>query len=510
MAITLHERRRELFLTSTVGVLLLAVILLCVNALGSWFFLRWDLTRSRAYSLSPSSRSLARSLEDPLLIKVYFTPDLPSPYNAYGRYVKDLLMEYRTASHGRVRFEVVSPLPAAVFEQQAEQAGLFPIQFQEVGSDQFKVRRGFMGLVFYYRDKVETIPMIRGVESLEFDITSRIVKLSRKQRKVLAMTTGHGEPNWRGASPQLAKDLGDLYEIRDWALPASTTAMMQADVLMVAGPQFKLDAASLRSIDHMMQSGVPTLFCVDGKKMMFPQFYATPSDVGLEGLLKTYGVELGTALVYDMQSETVAMTQSMKGMTFTTNVQYAFLPSVTHFEKGHPAVRGLEVVAMPFVTRIDPVVPLPAGVQFEPLFYSSPLSWLTRDPIFSVNPSAVPRPTDKDPHGPFTLAAVVHSTTTTLAVLGTSQMLNPQVPGTPGAASLIANLLAYLTHDDVLLGIRDKGQIVRPLKPVSPVKRELVRWGSMAGAPLVAAAMGVWRWRKRNRWRTRIAAAFVS
>jgi len=57
-----------------------------------------DLTERQAYSLSGSSKKLVRELSDPVIVKAYFTADLPAPYNAYERYVRDLLVEYRSAS----------------------------------------------------------------------------------------------------------------------------------------------------------------------------------------------------------------------------------------------------------------------------------------------------------------------------------------------------------------------------------------------------------------------------
>src|SRR5438105_15532817 len=111
MAVVTQERQTTRILTSASGVLLAGVILVLVNVLSSWLYARWDTTHFHAYSLSPSSKKLVRSLDDPVVIKAYFSRDLPSPYNTYGRYVKDVLTEYRAASHGRVLFDCVRTKP---------------------------------------------------------------------------------------------------------------------------------------------------------------------------------------------------------------------------------------------------------------------------------------------------------------------------------------------------------------------------------------------------------------
>src|SRR5689334_501805 len=99
MALTTHQiRQRRLALTSASGLLLLAVILILINLIANWVFFRFDLTQRNAYSLSPASKKLVKEIDDRVIIKAYFTPDLPSPYNTYARYARDLLTEYRAAS----------------------------------------------------------------------------------------------------------------------------------------------------------------------------------------------------------------------------------------------------------------------------------------------------------------------------------------------------------------------------------------------------------------------------
>ena len=43
--------------------------------------------------------------------------------------------------------------------------------------------------------------------------------------------------------------------------------------------------------------------------------------------------------------------------------------------------------------------------------------------------------------------------------------LDPALPDLPGSQALLTNLMASLSNDDTLLGIRAKGEILRPLKP---------------------------------------------
>ena len=73
----------------------------------------------------------------------------------------------------------------------------------------------------------------------------------------------------------------------------------------------------------------------------------------------------------------------------------------------------------------------------------------------------------------------------------------------------MSNALAHLSKDETLIGIRSKGEIIRPLKAVSRPVQELVKYGTVLGAALLPVALGLWRWRKRQRWREVITASFT-
>jgi len=512
MAITLQERKRTLAITSTTGLALSALIIILINVLSNWVFFRLDLTKNHAYSLSPASRKLVRDLSDPVIVKAYFTPDLPPPYNVYERYVRDLLVEYRAASHGNVRFEFVLPNPPADFEKKAAEAGLLPIQFEEMGSDQLQIRRGYMGLVLFHRDKSETLPVLKDVQQLEYDITSRIAKMVVRTKKKIAVTSGHGEIKWQTSQSKLATDAADLYELRDVPLPGSTTALSDVDALLMVGPKQKLDDKSLGAIDQLIRRGIPAAFLVDSKNLMINQFYVSALDSGLSEFLKTYGVQVGNRLVYDAQCETIGVTQNMSGFAFTTSMRYPYIPLVDRIMTTHPVGRGLDTVGLPFTTTVEPVTSLPAGVHFTPLLYSSQQSWLApAEPYASVAPTNIPQPHPDEPHGPYSLGAVVEGTNpkTQVIVLGTARLMDPGLPQFPGADALVSNILATMSKDETLIGIRSKGEIIRPLNPVSGAVREIVKYGVVLGVAFLPVGVGLWRWKRRQEWRHLITAAFA-
>ena len=74
------------------AVYLLVVVL--VNVAGITLFARWDLTGGRIYSLSDVSRKVVSTLSEPLTINVFYSRNLPPPYNTVEQYLRDLMEEY--------------------------------------------------------------------------------------------------------------------------------------------------------------------------------------------------------------------------------------------------------------------------------------------------------------------------------------------------------------------------------------------------------------------------------
>lgn len=175
--------------------LLTLVIVVLVNAASTTLFFRADLTRDNVYSLSDASIRTVATLEEPLTIKAFFSPNLPAPYNNTAQAVRDLLEEYAVEGNRFFNYTITtvppqdaaSPDALAAEESEARKYRIFPIQVQNVQQDEVKLQTVYMGLAFIHGDMLETIPALTSVESLEYQITSIINKMSNKISALLSM-----------------------------------------------------------------------------------------------------------------------------------------------------------------------------------------------------------------------------------------------------------------------------------------------------------------------------------
>jgi ABC-type uncharacterized transport system involved in gliding motility auxiliary subunit len=167
-------------------VYLVAVAL--VNLAGTTVFFRIDLTGDKIYSISNASRQVVSTLSEPLTIDVFFTENLPAPYNNHKRYLRDLLEEYAiyASKYFNYRFHDVNPDEGELSpdgranQEMANNYGISPIQIQVIDEDEVKFQKAYMGLVINHGDLIERIPTVTSIERLEYQLTTAIMKLNNK------------------------------------------------------------------------------------------------------------------------------------------------------------------------------------------------------------------------------------------------------------------------------------------------------------------------------------------
>ncbi len=174
------ESRRQ---QAVLRALLLFGILVFVNVISINIFYRFDLTGNKIYTLSDASKNLVKNLDDKFVVKSYFTDNLPSPYNNTRRYLKEILDDYRNYSNGNFQYEIISPSDEAELQKDAEQYGIQPVQVQTFKNDRAEAMKAYMGLVFLYGGKQETLPFIGNTQNLEYDITGVIKRMTEKELK---------------------------------------------------------------------------------------------------------------------------------------------------------------------------------------------------------------------------------------------------------------------------------------------------------------------------------------
>lgn len=162
---------------------------------------RSDLTQGRLYTISDATRTYLGQLQEPLLIRGYFSAETHPLLAPLVPQIRDLLKEYEVAGKGRVRVELVDPADHPDLEREAgEQYGVRPVAFQTATKYQAGVVNSYFDLIVKYGDQFERLGFqdlievkVRGETDLDVRLRNPEYDITRSIKKVLYGYQGGGD-----------------------------------------------------------------------------------------------------------------------------------------------------------------------------------------------------------------------------------------------------------------------------------------------------------------------------
>jgi gliding-associated putative ABC transporter substrate-binding component GldG len=504
-------------------VALVFLILVVLNIVSIRLFGRFDLTSNKVYSLSEASKTLVRSLDDKVTVHAYFTEDLPAPYNGHRRQVLDQLNDYKAFSGGKLQFEFIDPNTEKA-EKEAQQQGIPPIQVQVVNNDKAEVKKGYMGLVFLYEDKKETMPVVQNLSSLEYDISSAMKRLTSKGVKKVGFLSGHGEPGLNELT-KLQEMLGRQYQLQAVDLSGGKSVPQDINALYVIAPTTAVPEPVKFQIDQFLMRGGNIGFLLNKVEASLQQRSGRVVENGLDDLLACYGANINPDLVRDVQCANVTLVQQQYGFNIQSQVPFPYLPIANKFSEGSPVVKDLQNVALFFVSSVDTVEPASKGLSSDILIRSSkqsarqqqvfmfdplerwskeqfpeqyiPLALLVSGPFKSFY-AGKPAPVDTTPGSlPPSAQPLTQAVNSRIVVIGDGDFMKDQTTSRDNLL-FFANLTDFLADDSGLSSIRTKEPAQAILDPVSDGTRQTVKIVNLVLPSVLVLLYGLYRWRSRK------------
>lgn len=346
------KRQTRLASESALFLLVVGGILVLLNVLGIFGLnLRADTTDAETFSLSPGSTRLAASLDDQMEIRVYFSKDLPPPFNGMGRYVRDLLAEYRDASGGKITLRVIEP-DSDEEKQAAERDGVDRMSDQKLESDSFTVHEGYRGISFHYLGDNKAIKHVDTTDGLEYEITQTIKQMVGEKTEV-GVLGGHEGPTLAKGFTALKQYL-PTYELKEVNATAEIPASIKA--LLIVHPESPLTDTELRYINQYVMRGGSLAVMGGSVKVDISQGdkpTGVPIDSGINKLLEKWGVTLDNRIVADAQCGRARMPTQIPGLAIP--VPYPPVPIVTidDAQREHPALFRINQIGLPYPVRLS-------------------------------------------------------------------------------------------------------------------------------------------------------------
>jgi ABC-type uncharacterized transport system involved in gliding motility auxiliary subunit len=348
-----------------------------------WF--RIDTTKNKAYTISPVSRNLHSEISDPVTITYYVSDKLRAISPMPGE-IEDLLREFAAFSRGKIRLSVRDPVKAHLADQ-IEQLGILPQQIQTMEQDQASFVTVYTGIVIECLDETNILPVVFSLETLEYDLASRIRDLVRGSSRQLGVIVGDNPRGWNQDYAYLQNALTQAgYNIRLIAPGEDLPDTLSA--LMVLGGVETFDETALYQIDRYIQAGGKALFTVRSVYIETEGDLAARlmDDKGLLAMLSSYGVTVLPQIGMDRS----ALTMQYQTRLSSGAVQFRIVPNPQwvriRAESGsreHPVsahFAGLDLF-WPNPLQLNP----PEQVEAVPLFTGTAEGWAMNEP-FNTNP----------------------------------------------------------------------------------------------------------------------------
>lgn len=333
---------------------------------------RWDLTPTKAMSLSPQTKALLSKLDREVRATLFFA-DSPDVYQA----LDDVLKRYATASP-HFQYQVLFR------ERHLAVAQAYGVTHNNMITIEYDGQRKLVPLVTEQR------------------ITQVLFQLIHRQRKTIYFSSGHGEKDPHDNSPRQGYSeaavalRNENFDVQTLQLGRESRIPQEATVVIVSGPQSDLLTEEIELLHSYIQRGGHVLLMID--PLPVPHLTAA---------LARYGIKLTEDVVYDPENRLFGGD--------------ARSPLVSLYNLNVPIVNELrQNTIFPLVRSVDVISPPSPAITVTPFCSTGPGSWARYRSADIAPRGAVEFEGTKARPGPIDIAVAVSlpvngSTTTTSA-----------------------------------------------------------------------------------------------
>ncbi len=413
---------------------------------------RWDLTPTRALSLSPVTQKVLAEVDGPLHVTVFFRRGTREQYAA--------LLDRMRAATPHLTYDLLD-------------LDRYPERGRSVGVG----KHGMASIDYQGRHTVAPA-------TAEEQLAGGILNVVRGRHRTVRFTTGHGERQ-PGAEPRSLGRLvtaldaenyrSEALSLIDGAVPPDT------DLVVVAGPARDFLPPELMALASYLKAGGGLVLLLDPVSLP-----------NLSGMLSSMGIRLGDDVVVDPEKRVLG-TDGMAAI-------------VEHFRAGNPISEpgGIAIdsgVVLPSARTVDVMGAAVPGVTAESVARTGETSWAVMD-LDRARRGETPSEVAKDVRGPLSLMVVAEvgdagpdGRRGRLVVIGDSDFTTDAYLDMLGNRDVIMNAVAWVAHEDALAGERptETAEVQRPLSPLvlTDAQAHAILIGVVVVQPTLVLLLGV-------------------
>jgi len=429
----------------------LLLILVIINFFSSRYHFRWDFTKSERYSLSEQTKKVLNNLKNDIKITCFFQEEAQDK-----EALKDLLKEYSYLSR-RVKFEFFDP------DKNPKVAKRYRITEYNTILIESENRE----------DKVKGIS--------EQDVTNAIIKITRKSKKVIYFTQGHGEKDIEALassreSCSMVKDslIRQGYEVKKISLLTTPLVPDDCSAIVISGPRKEFSLREKEVLNSYLLKGGKALFLLD-----------PDSSPDLDGFLKEWGVRLQKNFIIDKVQffggdNSIPAVTTYGSHEITKNFSYP-----TFYPLAQSISSGIEKDQADFT--------------FTPLAMTSKNSWAEK------NLERIEFNQKEDQQGPLIIACAVTKTlpgnkgkNAKIIIFGDSDFILNAYFNFYGNGDIFLNSINWLAEEEDLISIRPKPRDFSSVQ-LTRQKGNIIFFLSVIALPSFILILGGVIWLRRRK-----------
>lgn len=365
--------------------------ILLINLMASQIYLRIDLTEEKRYTLSDATIQMLEELDDYAYFKVYLEGNFPAGFKKLRNETRDMLEEFKAYSP-YIEYTFINP--SGIVDNEKREAliqeligkGLQPTNLHINKNDGSSRILIFPGIVLDYKGYEVPIELLNAqmgvspervlnnsIETLEFTLTSALLKIIDGKKPTVAFLDGHGE--LQGAYlADILQSLSEFYLLGSLRIEGRMSSLFAVDTvagkildqpiidaLIVAQPTRAFSEADKYVIDQYIMHGGKVFWLIDpvvanmDSLRMSSRTIAIKNELNLDDQLFKYGVRLNSHLLLDLNARSIPIVTGMIGNQPQQELlPWLYFPVLTP-QSQHPIVRNLNSIMTEFPSTIDTI-----------------------------------------------------------------------------------------------------------------------------------------------------------
>jgi hypothetical protein len=490
-------RRVQIGFNVIVQIVVMAFIVLIVNAIAFKHFKRFDFSHDNKYALTQRTKQFLAGMSKPVKL-IVFMSDTNSPVlNVIKRDVSNLVEEYRNAQSKFISIEMIDPF------RNAGRAGEIQAKYKLLGAQENVLIADCEGRQkIVSADKMVDLdegnpmfgqpPQVTAFKGEE-TITGALIEVTEGKKSAAYYLRGHGEPDIKAAGSPLAL-VGKLLEsehvdLQELNLLNVESVPAEASTLMIFGPAYDLTEREAKLLDDYWAKGGRLLVLLNPDAQ-------TPR---LSEFLGRVGIR--------PEDDRILRTLNIAGMPTVGLVRDAY----SEFTGPGPIAKELAGVNQIFVgatqsLTLNPDAVRAQNIKVEPLLQAIKGFWGETDYKSIEEGTAPTLDPDKDKQAPLFIAATVEKGAVgdqrvqvgaaRMIVVGNARFVRADSMNEANA-NLFLSSLNWLLAREQLIGIAPKQAKTFTLNlPENQV--QTIFWTATLAIPGFFALLGVLVWWRRR------------